>query len=325
VDLTWRPLTTADVPALTRLLAAAEKVDDKGEHSDEDEVAEWLSSPGIDLATDSLGGFDVDGSLVAAGLVMAPERVRTEDRISIDGIVHPAARRQGIGTRLLHWQEERAAAVHAARFPSLPGETELGSVETIASKRALAAANGYRDIRWWSDMRRDLSGPLPPMPPVPDGLRVQRFTPEFIEPARVAHNEAFSEHFGSSERSPEIWTHWFVSESHFRPEISFLVLDGDEIAAYQLAHFYPADAAATGRRTAYIGQLGTRAPYRRRGLGSLLLATGLAAFKEAGYDVAELGVDTENATGALGLYERIGFVPVRRSVTSVKPLPAPAG
>jgi mycothiol synthase len=324
VDLTWRPLTKDDVPAITRLLAEAEKVDDTGEHFDEDDVAEWMDSPGMDLATDSLGAFDPHGAPVAVGTVEAPERVRTEDRITLNGVVDPAARRRGIGARLLRWQEERAAALHRARFPDLPGETQLSAYESVTSQRALAAAAGYRDIRWWNEMRHDLAT-LPEVPPVPAGLQVRPVTPELIEPLRVAHNEAFAEHFGSSERSPEIWTHWFTNPSHFRAEISFVVLDGDRIAAYQLAHFYPADAAATGHRTAYIGQLGTRAAYRRRGLGTLLLATGLAAFKEAGYAVAELGVDTANVTGALGLYERIGFVPVRRSVTAVKPIPAPGG
>ena len=320
MELTWRALTKDDVPAAVRLYVDSEKVDDTGEHADESDMAEYLDSPGFDPATDTTGAFGPDGSLLAMGLVLAADHARTEDRIQLDGVVHPSVRRQGIGTRLLRWQEERAAELHRARFPSLPGETQLGTVDTIESKIALAAANGYRDIRWWNEMRRDLALSLPAVPPVPSGLRVTTVGPEWIEPARVAHNDAFSEHFGSSERDPDVWAHWFVNPSHFEPGISFLVLDGDAIAAYMLVHFYPADHAATGRRTAYIGQLGTLGPWRRRGLGTLLLATGLAAFASAGYDVAELGVDTENATGALGLYERIGFVPVRRSVTSVKPI-----
>jgi mycothiol synthase len=318
VELTWRALTKDDVPAVTRLLAAAEKVDDTGEHLDEDDVTEWFSTPGMDLAEDTLGAYAGD-SLVAAGMVMAPENVRTEDRISLEGVVHPSARRQGLGAELLRRQESRAASLHAARFPSLPGETELSAYETVPSKRALIAAAGYRDIRWWNEMRHPLS-PLPPVPAVPAGLRVVGYDPSFSEATRVAHNSAFSEHFGSSERSPEVWEHWFAGSTHFTASDSFLVLDGSSIAAYLLTHFYPADAEATGRRTAWIGQLGTLDGYRKRGLGTLLLATALAAYRSAGYDAAELGVDTSNVTGALALYERIGFVPVRRSITSVKTL-----
>jgi ribosomal protein S18 acetylase RimI-like enzyme len=36
------------------------------------------------------------------------------------------------------------------------------------------------------------------------------------------------------------------------------------------------------------------------------------AFKAAGYEFAGLGVDTENLTGALRIYERLGFRVVNR-------------
>jgi ribosomal protein S18 acetylase RimI-like enzyme len=78
----------------------------------------------------------------------------------------------------------------------------------------------------------------------------------------------------------------------------------------------------TGVREAWVGQVGTRPAWRRRGLASLLLATALAGYRRAGYQRAGLGVDTENASGALGLYERLGFVVDHRSVTWQKPVEA---
>ncbi len=40
----------------------------------------------------------------------------------------------------------------------------------------------------------------------------------------------------------------------------------------------------------------------------------MGAFRNAGLDYATLGVDSENTTGALGLYERLGFEPVKRYI-----------
>ena len=39
----------------------------------------------------------------------------------------------------------------------------------------------------------------------------------------------------------------------------------------------------------------------------------MRAFKEAGLDYAMLGVDAQNPTGALGLYEGLGFTVIKRT------------
>ena len=126
-------------------------------------------------------------------------------------------------------------------------------------------------------------------------------------PTRLAHTEAFADHWGSTPTDPERWKHWYTGAQSFRPAVSLLLLDGGEVAAYLLSYFWAADAEATGVREAWVGQLGTRPAWRRRGLASLLLATALHGFRDAGYQQAGLDVDSANSTGALGLYERLGF------------------
>jgi len=66
--------------------------------------------------------------------------------------------------------------------------------------------------------------------------------------------------------------------------------------------------------------LGTRRPWRKRGIAATLMCESMRAFKAAGLDYAGLGVDTENPTGALGLYERLGFTVIKRSITFAKPV-----
>jgi mycothiol synthase len=102
--------------------------------------------------------------------------------------------------------------------------------------------------------------------------------------------------------------------------VSWLALDGDEVAGYLLTYFFAAETAATGVREAYVGQLGVRSDWRRRGIGRLLLATALASYRAAGYGRAALTVDTQHPTGALGLYTRAGFVATDRWAVWSKPL-----
>ncbi len=88
-----------------------------------------------------------------------------------------------------------------------------------------------------------------------------------------------------------------------------------------LSYEFEAETAVTGVRDAYIGQVGTRRPYRGRGAANALLLRMLAAAAEEGYRTASLGVDADNPTGALGLYERLGFKVTRRATAYVRPLP----
>ena len=53
--------------------------------------------------------------------------------------------------------------------------------------------------------------------------------------------------------------------------------------------------------------VGTRREYRGRGLAGTLLSHALHEYRGAGFDEASLDVDSENPTGALGIYERAGF------------------
>ena len=45
-----------------------------------------------------------------------------------------------------------------------------------------------------------------------------------------------------------------------------------------------------------------------------MTAAALARLRDAGMTDAMLGVDSENPTGALGLYERLGFAVYQRSI-----------
>jgi len=318
--LTWRPVTAAEAAALGRLHATAEEIDRTGEHYGEDDLAEELADPTLDLPRDTLAALGPGGELLAWGSVRVPAEVRDVDRIWLSGVVHPAARRRGIGRRLLDWQERRGGELHRMRHPGAPGELLVGVYDTVASQQALVRSAGYTAARWFNDMERDLLTGLPQVPAVPSGLRLVPYDPAFDEGVRLAHWEAFADHWGSTPPDPERWRHWYTGSHSFRPDVSLLVLDGEEVAAYLLSYFFAAEARATGVREAWVGQLGTRGAWRRRGLASLLLAAALHRYRDAGYQRAGLDVDSENATGALGLYQRLGFVVDHRSVTWRKPV-----
>lgn len=324
-SLQWRSLTAEDVPAWAELLAAAELVDQTGENESAEDLAEMIEDEALDLNTDSWAVFD-DARLVAFGAVHGATEVWEVDTVYCFGTVHPAYRGRGIGRRMLQEQLQRAEAMHAQRHPTYPARITVPRHDHIPSAVAVVKAAGLQPLRHFFDMERDLriEAPAPRAPATP--LRIVPFTFDRDEEVRRAHNTAFRDHFGSTERDQAAWKQWFTGKRSFRSELSYLVLAGEAadaaVAGYLLAYFYDADAAAAGYRTAFIGQLGTLPQWRGKGVASSLLSHALAAYRAAGYEQSGLDVDSANGTGALGLYERIGYRTVRSSTSWVREIPA---
>ncbi|MEO5884797.1 MAG: GNAT family N-acetyltransferase, partial [Candidatus Limnocylindrales bacterium] len=70
----------------------------------------------------------------------------------------------------------------------------------------------------------------------------------------------------------------------------------------------------------WLEHISVRRPWRRRGLGRALTAEGLRRLRAAGMTDVMLGVDAENPTGALGLYEDLGFAVHQRAAAYRLPL-----
>jgi ribosomal protein S18 acetylase RimI-like enzyme len=105
-----------------------------------------------------------------------------------------------------------------------------------------------------------------------------------------------------------MWSQWVERSRNFRPALSVVARDETgAVAAYIQSAEFDAVAEVTGVREAFVGKVGTLPDHRRQGLAGILLRIVLERYRDAGFDKAALDVDTENPTGALGLYESAGF------------------
>jgi mycothiol synthase len=69
-----------------------------------------------------------------------------------------------------------------------------------------------------------------------------------------------------------------------------------------------------GLRRGWLEHVSVRRRWRNRGLASALIAESLRGLRDAGLSDAALGVDAENISGAVRVYERMGF---RRARTAL--------
>lgn len=275
-------------------------------------VRAYVESSVSDPAADSRLVL-VDGALVATALVVTPPAGGTH--AMLEGGVHPGWRGRGIGRELLGWQLTRAAGIRRAVAPGAAWEAHVSAPVGDGDALRLYRRLGLTPARYWFAM---LAPTTPPRPAdLPGGLRVETYTAERERSLHAAHMEAFAEHWGFQFRELARWAPMSVRNETFLPELSLLAYDGEQIAGYVLS-YREADPDRI-----YIGQVGVRGPWRRRGIAAALLARVLAAAGEAGWGYATLGVDADSPTGAVGVYERVGFTVESRSVTYAAPVSVP--
>src|SRR5918999_3681729 len=106
--LAWRRLHADDDAALAGFLNDVYAADDYPIVMSREEAGHELAHPDIDLAADTIAGFDRDGRMLARGVVAARRSVASQVRVFLEGDVHPSVRGRGIGSALLRWLEARA-------------------------------------------------------------------------------------------------------------------------------------------------------------------------------------------------------------------------
>jgi ribosomal protein S18 acetylase RimI-like enzyme len=316
-DLDWRPIEPKDAAAWSATLIEIQHADRDWEFLTEQDLLDDFGNPDHDFPRGSMGAF-ADGTMAAFGTVRVRSQADPVHDMRYWGGVHPDWRQRGLGTRLLDWAEDAAVRLHQEHFPGRPLSLSGSSLTHNPDGAALYAARGYQPVRWFHVMSRDLKAPLPAASLAPD-VRVAPFSPAVSEDARGIRNEAFADHWGSTETSAEAWEH-HVTGSTFRPGFSFVAYIGQEPAGFVLSEEYTGYNEAIGGRDLFIGLVGTRRAARGRGIASALLIRALAGAREAGFISGSLVVDADSPTGAVGLYERVGFTVKHTSVTQAKSL-----
>jgi mycothiol synthase len=308
-----------DAAAVAAVLAAAESIDGTGEYPDATDVADSWVDWNAELDRDGVAVCDGSGLLIASATATASPTFREAFAVHLEGRVRPDHRGRGIGRRLMSWLLTRGTEIHAERHPEAPGSLVVSVAERMTDLESLVRRAGMRPERWYRQMERPLTD-LPPVRPI-DGVELLSYTPDRDDEVRRAHNAAFLEHHGSSERDPATWQSLFTGQRAFRPDLSVLALEDGVLLGYVLSYVYEADTLATGQRRVDLGQIGVLPHGRGRGVASAVIAAALRAAAERGCRSAGLQVDSDNVTGALRLYEQLGFTTSQTQVSWSLALP----
>ena len=307
-----RPVTMNDLGDIVDLANTASLTDlGKPETSLEKKRAE-LESGDIDIERDCR--IVHDGSGLVTGYIElwnSPPYTRP----TAWGCVHPEYCGLGIGSSLVTWAQTHAGSM-TDKAPA--GKRVAFQVYSPASNhRALRmfSDNGLSRVRCFLRMRIDMEKETRPDAPIlPDGILIRPFRPGIEEkPLYRTMQEAFSDHWDHVDISFETWLDSYTTNFHYDPTALFIAVDNrngqEEIIGGSLC--YPATSEEDG--CAYVEDLGVLKPWRRRGIALALLQHTFREFHGREIYSVELYVDSENPTGATGLYEKAGMRTVRRT------------
>lgn len=311
-ELTTRPYQAADAAAVAAVSSMVEEAAG-GYAAVTPELVESVVAATIrDLAADTRVTVAPDGELV--GLALVPTPPPGGYQINLWGAVHPAWHGRGLGRELLSWQLARAAAIHAATAPEAAWEVHADAMVADEGSQRLYRRHGLTPARYWFEM--EAATARPPALPVPDGFQLVDYKSTLDKSVHEAHMEAFVDHWGYERREFDRWAETTIGMELFLPEVSLVGYAEDQVAGYVLSY---RDAEPD---RVYVGQVGVRRPWRRRGLAAAMLSEVLSRAAAAGMATVTLAVDAANPTGAVGVYERAGFTVHHRAVTYTLELPA---
>jgi ribosomal protein S18 acetylase RimI-like enzyme len=238
------------------------------------------------------------------------------------GCTHPDFHNLGLEMYTMAWADERCRQI----LERIPADLRLaprgGAYAQDAAGHAIFQSIGWTRIRSNYTMRIDLEAP-PPEPVWTAGITLRPYEhPAHARAVYAAHREAFRDHFGyvelPFEKGFERFIHYQAPPEYFDPSLWFIAMDGDEIAGYSLC----VPDIGSRQDTGWVNSLGVRRPWRKCGLGLALLQHSFGEFYRHGRPHIRLGVDAQNLTGALRLYQKAGMRVEREFVTYEKEIRA---
>jgi mycothiol synthase len=283
--LALRPGRADDVAAVTSALVAEERAATGVSTWDAGDTADWWR--GLELHGESWV-IEAAPGVVAGCLGLFTRGGHFTGWAS----VAPAFAGRGLGTELIRLAEERTREGGGTRV-------QLGSFAQNAAAGRLFEGLGYSVVRHHYRMAIELDGP-PPAPEWPLGIAARPFDLADARAVHAAQQEALADDWSHTPTAFDEWRRLRLEAPDFDPTLWTIAWAGAEVAG--LIRGEP-------RRWGggWIGVLGVRRPWRRRGLGLALLRHTFALFFARGEPRVGLGVDAQNPSGATRLYERAGM------------------
>ena len=305
MKLTSRPYGgKSDLETIAHLLNICEAIDPPEEWPPLSEVRMQFESPpgSVDRERDLRLWEDMTtGQLCACAGLMIPELGE-----ELGGFlwfrIHPEFRYSICQEEIFPWAEARMRQVAEERNVAVT--LLCGTRNDLLDRIAAIENNGFEIDCYCITMERSLSEPLP-NPEFPLGFTLSHGAQQNATAWTELFNETFADHWNHHDKTVDFAQHE-RTQAHYKPQLDLVAIAPDgTFAALCYGQIKPTrDSCIT---EGWINMLGTRPAFRNKGLGKAILLAGIHQLKAEGIDKAMLYVDADNLSGALRLYQSVGF------------------
>ena len=275
------------------------------------------------LMSEKNPAFDATGMFIAeldgepVGIVNARvDKMREEKKrfIRMLGVV-PEYRRRGIGRALA---EKAIESLRERGMQTAETEADVGKPEAVG----LWESMGFERVRISSLMKMSLDN-------IPSGIgenqdvKLRKFEKDSLEDLKLLTwltNETFKEHYNWRPFTIEELRYFMDQEPHFKEQEHLFILSEGKPVGYVDVDIDQKYNKERNTRLGWILSIGVLKQNRLRGIGTRLMIEGMKVLKAKGMTEVMLGVDDQNPTKAIKLYEKVGFEAIRKEIAFQKNL-----
>ncbi len=255
---------------------------------------------------------EINGEVVAYGRVDWDEELNSDLLYNINLFVNPKWRVDQLGIAMIDHLINRAKEIAIEHPKENPKYIQIWVRERETWFLELIKSKEFKAVRYTYLMKRPCNLPTEVLP-LPEGIEVRQIGEDDLRKVWDADQSAFADHWGfvpGTEKDYQGWLKWPLRD----PNLWKVAWDGDQIVGMVLNFVDLKENEEFGRLRGYTEEISVQRPWRRQGIARALLTQSIKMFQEMGMVETVLNVDTENPTGALKLYQAVGYQEDKRSI-----------
>lgn len=308
----WRPIEMSDAATITAMHAAEKQQNPRIPFASQTTIEHTLH-----LILDNpqaAGTVLLNESDQVIGTALVIHRPG-DDEVTAHfvGHVHIDHRRKRLGEQLFEWAENESKSIYRKSETDKPLNFRASCRDFMTDRIALFESKGMAPVRYSIEMRCELDQ-VKSNYSLPSNMEIVNWSDDQDDALRQAFNLAFKEHWGVRELDAEDWRKRFIETPYFRPDLTYLVYADDQLVGFCLAECHVDSNEQSGREEVYIEIIGVHPEWRGRRIASGLMTYAMAYYRAQGFTHASLNVDADNGTNAIALYQKLGFIEVRREI-----------